>query len=326
MKGEKAKLKERLNEVSLWLHEYSFYNNLTFNAEFDVMALVQRACALHCTGIEINIEDTAIGKTPIINLSPKTLNRFKNHLDERSLEIGIDIKSTKIPKLRRALEVGRALGAQFIRCYSHPKRDVKRAITESVCNLKSILPSLGEDDLLVIENHELLRGSELAAIKRELGDQLQILYDYGNSLPAGETPEETLDTLKEHIVVAHLKDEKIMETDNGLRIVGVPLGEGNVDIKRITRRLLLETPVKIIALQNVFGYSTTFFRGHRELLKQVGQPRFIEHDKYIIIDYKRMKSDKDYREKVLADENFAVMDMVKKVNDILSELRQETVF
>ena len=322
-KTEKMKLQERLKELSLWLHGHSFYNNLTYNPDFDLLSLINRACKFNCTGIEIDIEDSSIENVTVKDLSPKELNKLRKHLDENALEIGIDIASTRVPELRRAVEIGRALGTSFIRCYAHPGKNIPKVIVESIRNLKAIIPSLGKDDLLVIENHEHLRGSELASIKGELGDNFQILYDYGNSVPAGETPEEALDRLMEYIVVAHLKDQIVIETDDGLRIVGAPLGEGSIDIERITRRLLLETPIKIIAMQNVFGYSTTFARDYDEILRQVARPPLIENDRYLIIDYELMRSEKEYREKILNDESLAAEEMVIKTNVVLDSLRQE---
>jgi len=53
---EAEALCHRISEVSVWLHGYSFYNNLIYNQEFDVLSLMNKARDFKCSGVETNIE------------------------------------------------------------------------------------------------------------------------------------------------------------------------------------------------------------------------------------------------------------------------------
>ena len=315
-------LSQRVNDVAVWLHGHTFQNNLIYNHRFDVFSLMSKARELGCSGIEIDIEDTGVGKVPMMALASEKIEALTTTLQAHGLEIGIDVSGAEVPKLQKALQISRILGAKFIRCYATKKRNVAQVMAETIHNLKQVVAVLEEEELLLLENHELLRGSELSTIRNEVGDKLQFVFDYGNAVPAGEDPSETLEELRDGIIVAHVKDQVIRNAAEEGRVIGVCLGEGNLDLRGLTRRLLVETPVRILALQNVLGYSAPFFRAHDEALKEWGAMNQGGGTTVLEIDAAQMETDQAYRDEIIRAEIAAAEQMMREARDILHELRE----
>ncbi len=314
-------LARRLKQVSIWLHGYSYFNNLICNSEFDVYSLIEKACQFHCRGIEINIGYTCVGTKPVIELHADHLAVLKERIDYHSLDIGIDISGTDVSILNRAIEVSQALRARFIRCYVNATGNVRETIQNTIGDLKQVCTKLGAEDRLLIENHEFLRGAELSEILCEVGDRLGVVYDYGNSVPAGETPLQTLGILKDRIMCAHVKDQVVVQSEQGPLVVGTALGEGSLDLKAITENLLMETKATVLSLQNVAGYSSPFLRDCDQKSDVMNSGSISENDAPLIIDHPRLWTDDQYRNRILEFERMKADNLVGDFNVVLESMK-----
>ena len=121
---------------------------------------------------------------------------------------------------------------------------------------------------ILLENHEEFTGAELVAILRQVGsDWVGALYDYGNSQMCLEDPLHCLTAMLPYVHTAHLKDHMMLRPadapDGKLRVMGVPIGEGNLAIVEATRRLIA-AGVRRVAFENVWAYSALVQRPDRD--------------------------------------------------------------
>ena len=170
--------------------------------------------------------------------------------------------------------------------------------------------------ILALENHEDFTGPELASMVRTVDHpNLRILYDYGNSQMVLEDPEAALDATLPFVHSVHAKDHVMVRAEdsphNKLTVAGVPMGEGFLPLRRLTKRLL-DNGLRRVCFENVWAYSA-FIRPHRTPLPGVvlgegsfryAQPPF--DPQYLILDQSKFSGDDLVRmEKIALDRGTA---------------------
>jgi sugar phosphate isomerase/epimerase len=129
---------------------------------------------------------------------------------------------------------------------------------KTVADLRAVMPDAERAGVVVvIENHEDFTGPELAEIVEAVGHgKLKILYDYGNSQMVLEDPETALDAVLPHVRSVHVKDHVLVRPEHAgrLTVAGVPVGDGALPVRELTRRLL-EHGLRRICYENVWAYS-----------------------------------------------------------------------
>src|SRR5262249_28874703 len=133
---------------------------------------------------------------------------------------------------------------------------------------------------ILLENHEEFTGGELVAILRTVdSDWVSALYDYGNSQMCMEDPLDCLAVMLPYVRTAHLKDHMMLRAadapEGKLRVMGVPIGEGNLDILETTHRLMA-AGVPRVAFENVWAYSAAVKRPDRGGLLGKGAFAYVE--------------------------------------------------
>ena len=88
---------------------------------------------------------------------------------------------------------------------------------------------------LGLENHKDFRvDQQVALLEQYSSEYLGVSLDTGNNLTVLDDPIETIEKLAPYTLNVHFKDMAAEETADGFRISEVPLGEGMLDIPRIT--------------------------------------------------------------------------------------------
>ncbi len=182
------------------------------------------------------------------------LKRVREHADRLgiSLEVGFGSicetstrfmkeEGTAAEQLVRAFGIAKILGSPFVRCYLGGMDDRKgdlpfeAHIENTIKSCKAVRERALENGIkIAIENHAGdMQALQLKALIEEAGtDYVGALLDPGNASWTLEDPLHTLETLAPLALTTGIRDSRIWETDEGAAVMWVPLGQGNIDIRR----------------------------------------------------------------------------------------------
>lgn len=123
---------------------------------------------------------------------------------------------------------------------------------------------------LAVENHKDQRIDARVALFKHLDSEyIGACVDTGNSFALLDDPYETVDALAPFAFSVHLKDQAVLEYEDGFLLGDIPLGQGAFDLKRMVEslqrvkpnvrfslELITRDPLKVPVLTE--GYWTTF--------------------------------------------------------------------
>ena len=111
-----------------------------------------------------------------------------------------------------------------------------------------------EGVVLAVENHTDFSGREWATVFMNVdSEQIRCALDTGNGLTIFSDPSEDAAALARWSVTAHIKDLRVVENPRPAKgmspqvpfgLVGCPIGEGNIDLVGIVRRIVNESPLR----------------------------------------------------------------------------------
>jgi len=111
-----------------------------------------------------------------------------------------------------------------------------------------------EDVVLAIENHTDFSGPEWKTVFSHVGsERIRCALDTANGLTIFSDPVEDAEALARWSVTTHIKDLRVIENPRpatGMSpmvpfgLIGCPIGEGDVDLVTIVRRLITESPLR----------------------------------------------------------------------------------
>ncbi|MEO8481299.1 MAG: sugar phosphate isomerase/epimerase family protein [Acidobacteriota bacterium] len=141
------------------------------------------------------------------------------------------------------LRVASALGATLLRLHLTPVLEGGRARAGTAWSSmaaharQTILaeaPKLKDAGLAMgLENHQDFGSEELLAIAGAAGDHVGIVMDTGNPFAVGEDPVAFATRTAARIKHVHLKDYRAQFTNEGVRLVRCPIGDGCVPLTDI---------------------------------------------------------------------------------------------
>jgi sugar phosphate isomerase/epimerase len=193
------------------------------------------------------------------SLDEAHLHKVRAHADKLNLDIEVGFgsicpSSTRFAKdegsaadqLRRMLKVAQALRSAIVRCYlgSSLDRSGETPLEKHIDNTVASCRAVRDDFLragvkIAVENHsgdlQALQLEDL--IERAGKDYVGALLDAGNAAWTLEDPHHTMEVLAPLAVTTGVRDSRIWSEGEGVAVMWVPLGEGNVDIARWQRRL-----------------------------------------------------------------------------------------
>ncbi|MDA0745436.1 MAG: TIM barrel protein [bacterium] len=244
--------------LHLYLHTYSLRFHFAHASNFNVFSFINRAAADGFAGVAISANGP--GYRHLGGTDPEHFRRVRNQIQNHGLLCDLDTSGTDPTHLNTLLEVARAVGAQQIRTYTrHRGIPPEEMVVRTTKDLIAIAPRAEAAGVhILLENHEEFTGTQIATILTRVNSPwIAALYDYGNSQMLLEDPYDALEAMAPHARSAHLKDHVLLAPedapDGQLSVLGVPIGQGNLPIVDLTRRLL-DTGLNHIVFENVWAY------------------------------------------------------------------------
>jgi sugar phosphate isomerase/epimerase len=122
--------------------------------------------------------------------------------------------------------------------------DWQRFVAESGRRVARVAPIVEKHKMpLALENHKDWTADELAALMKEYNSEyLGVCLDTGNNISLLDDPMETVEKLAPYAVSTHFKDMAVEEYPEGFLLAEVPLGQGIVDMRKITQTISKARP------------------------------------------------------------------------------------
>jgi hypothetical protein len=232
-----ARLIDRIDEVRLFAHAYSWHLNFRFGDAVPADFL-RFADSHQMAGVKIHVED---GEGRSLLHAPESRAAFGLLAEVLDLEVHIETSATDEATLRAAIQVAHDTGATSVRCYPRYAGPVSQIIAKTIRDLR-LLPQLDPDGRLdfLLEQHEDLKSDELVHIVQAVQNpRLTLLFDFANMINAFETPEAALAKMAPYVTDVHIKDAKIVADRGGFAHLACRSGEGDIDFKGLLTTLLL---------------------------------------------------------------------------------------
>lgn len=157
------------------------------------------------------------------------------------------------------LRAAKLLGARYIRVAMTPILCGDRAAAGSRWHelVASVNEKLGRyapmakdaGITLLIENHQDFTSRELVGFCDEYGESVRIVYDTANSFPVAEAPLDFTRVVAPYVRYVHAKDYRVQFTDEGIRLVRCPTGDGAVPFKELFAILAEHNQTMIAAIE-----------------------------------------------------------------------------
>ena len=173
---------------------------------------------------------------PLQALNAKTCEALARRAAESGVELELGTDGVTNGNARTYLDLAARLDAKLVRLtlsrddLSLPRRTLVRALQDAA----EAYAEMGVT--LALENHFLLTSRELLELLGAVNHpSVGICLDVANSIASGEWPETTVTELAPFAVNLHLKDYRFATDPDGVGFsaVGVPLGEGALDIDTV---------------------------------------------------------------------------------------------
>jgi sugar phosphate isomerase/epimerase len=286
--------------IDLALHSFSLWHHFRNVPGFGPIQYIDACEELGFTGINLSLNDANFRH--LGGRETWRMDEVRKRLERSGLSLEIDTSDTNPAHMLHMIDVAHRMGAKSMRFYTRHHGEPEEMVRKTLADLYQIVDHAQRNDvILALENHEDFTGPELAAMVRTVNHpNLRILYDYGNSQMVLEDPDAALDATLPFVHSVHAKDHVMVSAEdsphNKLTVAGVPMGEGFLPLRRLTKRLL-ENGLRRVCFENVWAYSA-FIRPHRTPLPGVvlgegsfryAQPPF--DPQYLILDQSKFSGD-----------------------------------
>jgi len=204
------------------------------------------------------------------------LQSVRSHADALGLRIEIGMRSferhastfdaslgTGEEQLATMLRAASVLGSPIVRCFLGMQADrmgdvpFDRHIAEATRTLRAAAPFAEDLGIAIaVENHggvDLLARELRDLIEAVGSDFVRVCLDTGNPTYAAEDAVLAAEVLAPYVVTTHLRDTRIWATDDGAIVQWAPVGDGNVDLRRIIEIVERHAPDSAIDLEIITG-------------------------------------------------------------------------
>ena len=189
-------------------------------------------------------------------------------------------------QLSDMLRAAKVVGSPIVRCLIGGVAErlgpvpFQQHFDEAVRTLKAVSPLARDLGIkLAVENHGALDllARELKALVEEVGfETVGVCLDTGNPAYAAEDPVQTAEILAPLAISSHFRDTKVWAVAEGAMAQWAPLGQGNVDLRRIVAILRDKAPNVPVDLEIITSIPATkleywvpdsrFWRAYPEML------------------------------------------------------------
>jgi sugar phosphate isomerase/epimerase len=205
-------------------------------AHMDARGLIATAAELELQGVQI------CDNMPYQELSRGALKEIRREADDLGIFIETGARGTDPERLTNTILASSQLGSRLLRVVAEIDRNASgKEIAEQLdrCSedIGSVLAVAHQENVrIALENHATLSSPDLLHILETIGDDsVGICLDTMNSVMLLEHPLDTVRALAPHALCVHFKDFRIEKRAEDFRIVGVPLGEGLLDVVAVLR-------------------------------------------------------------------------------------------
>ena len=242
--------------VEVCIHSFSLRHHFAYKPDFGAIDFAKMARAHGFQGLCLSLNDT--NYRHLGGRSTDHMDRLRSYLETHDMSLEVDTSNTAPAHMSQMLKVAHRMGAKSLRTYTRHDGDTSSMMQATALDLARVVTEASELGItIVLENHEDFTGPELATIVKQVDHpNLKILYDYGNSQMVLEDPEAALDAVLPYVYSVHVKDHVMIQAEHAgqLTVAGVPIGEGFLPLKKLTRRLL-EQGLRRICFENVWSYT-----------------------------------------------------------------------
>jgi sugar phosphate isomerase/epimerase len=233
----------------LGLNSYSYHLASGLDARpaerrpMDPAAMLARAADLGLGGVQFS------DLRQFESLDYSYLSRLRSRAEELGLYLEVGTAGTDPAHLEDVVRVCYALGAAVLRTTIGAPRppspdDFEAALQRVVGDLRGALRLAKKYDVsIALENQQDLTSAELASLLDHLaGEPVGACLDTGNPLAVMEDPVQAAETLAPRALTVHLKDYQMAPARRGYALLGVPLGQGVVDLAGVVEAIRRENP------------------------------------------------------------------------------------
>lgn len=213
----------------------------------DFNGLLQRAK-------ELDVELLQIAENfPLHEFKDSTLEEWASLAREYDLDIEPATWGISPEVLLKYLDIAEIFRSNIVRTIVKPE-EARKGLPYIIQNLWSALPKFEERKVtLLLENYEQTKSDELLKIFTTLNSSyIGLCLDTTNSIGAVEPVETIMDKLISYVKEVHLKDYIIRRFNHrfGMIVIGAPLGEGQLDIDSVLKRIFsIQRDINIILEQ-----------------------------------------------------------------------------
>ncbi len=174
-------------------------------------------------------------------------------------------KDTPVEYLQLGIRTTRALGGSAFRVFVGGIADrtggvsIPSLMESAIKSIRAVRSqALDAGVKIAIENHSDMYAREVKTIIEEAGkDVAASCLDTGNPVMIMEDPLVTLETLAPYVVTTHYRDSVVYEHPRGAAAQWVALGDGSMDMKRLTDRFRELCPNATVQLEIITGRPPT---------------------------------------------------------------------
>ena len=218
----------------------------------------------------IGVDVVHIGRGELESLDEGYLRSFRQRADE--LGLGLELAMGSISKytsyfraehgpaeeqFARMLPVARILGSPAIQVSIGGTAErlgpvpFAEQVAEAKRVLRAVAPLVRESGIKpAVETHGDIYARELKALVEEIGpDVVGVCLDPGNPAYLGEDPALTAELLAPYTITSHVRDSRVWLVADGAMAQWVPMGQGNVDMRRIVDLLTEHSPAMSFNLE-----------------------------------------------------------------------------
>lgn len=166
-------------------------------------------------------------------------------------------------QLSAMIRAATIVGSPVVRCFLGAQDErtgpvpLAEHIAECVRVLQAVTPLAREHGVkIAVENHggvDLLARELVELVERAGPETVGVCLDTGNPPYAAEEPTLAAELLAPYTVTTHLRDTRVWATPDGARAQWVPLGDGNLDLRRVLALLARHAPAAPLNLEVITG-------------------------------------------------------------------------
>lgn len=210
------------------------------------------------------------------SFDPEHLRAVRDHAGRLGLTLEIGMRSidrhaasfdpalgSPVAQFTDMLHAAGTIGSPIVRCFFGMASDrlldipVASRVAEVVATLREVTPLAARLGIrIAIENHGMgdLLAPELRDVIEAVGSpHVGVCFDSGNPAYAAEDPVFAAEVLAPYVITSHIRDTRVWRTERGAVAQWVPVGEGNVDLRRVLAILGEANPDLAVNLEIITG-------------------------------------------------------------------------